>query len=188
LARGGYHQYAGCDVRGGSSRRVEGVVAGVGASHVDAGDGHRLGRAGVLVGEVGRGVRNDQDVTRHPIIRQRHGRSRGRVVHLVRGGGTNQQRPRGDVGRGGGSRGGQRVVGRVSAAQRQSADGHGLAIPHVLVGERGTRIRHAQLVTDDAGIRDADRGCRRAVVHLVLRRGRHGQRPGGDGGGRGGTR
>src|SRR5207253_11511056 len=121
-AEGRDGQRAGGDVGGRRGSGVEGVVGGVGAADRDAADGDCLGRADVLVGEARQGVAAAEDVTYDPVVAQ-GGRGGGRaVVDLVHPGGSDVQRPGGDVGgrRGGGVEG---VVRGVGAGDRDAAYG-----------------------------------------------------------------
>ena len=174
------------DVRGGRGGDVEGVVGGVGAADRDPADRDRLGGGDVFVREGGTGVAAGEDITRDPVVGERH-RGGGRaVVNPAYPSGRDRKGPRGDVGAGRGG-GIEDVVRGVGPADGDAGDRDRLACADVLVIEGGTGVARAEDVTGDAVIADCHRGRGGAVVDLADALRRHGERPGGDvGGGRGG--
>ncbi|NDA64244.1 MAG: hypothetical protein EBX50_19785, partial [Chitinophagia bacterium] len=158
----------------------EGVVAAVGASEGEAGEGDGLVRADVLVGEGAGGSRAaERDRVPADHAGQARGagdvRDGGAVVGLVGGADARDgDRSRGD---GGGEAGrlGEAVVAAVGAGEGEAARGDGLARAGVLVGEGADRsgtIQGDGVPADHAGEarRPAVQGGRGgAVVRLVGR-------------------
>src|SRR5262249_17519897 len=135
------------DVRAGAGAgALQRVVARVGAADADAADADPLAGPRVLVREAGAAVGLAEVVARHAVVRQVHAGVHGAVVDLADPRGADGQRPRGDVRAGAGAAALPRVVARVGAADRDTADADRLAGPRVLVREGGRGVGVAEVV------------------------------------------
>src|SRR5207247_2797040 len=105
--------------------------------------------------------------------------SRGRgVIDLVVGGDAAHGQSFGcDVGRGRGTAGGQQVVGRIGAADRNAAHAHRFGAAHVPVRKGRCAVGPAQTVARDPIVGGRDGGGGRGVIDLVHARGADRQRP-----------
>src|SRR5439155_25077425 len=120
------------DVRRGRGAAGSQLVVGrIGAADRDAAHTHRLGRPYGLVGKGRRAVGPAQAVAGNPVV-GKCDRGIGRsVIHFVHAGGTDRERPRGDVRRGAGG-GVGRVVGGIHAADGDAVTLTFLAVPTFL--------------------------------------------------------
>ena len=174
------------DVDGDAAGGSDAVVGGVCAGQVEPGHGHGFGAADILVEHRARGGAGGRRIHRDHIARDqvlRVGRDGaagadhdaddvGAVVDTVGGGHARQavdaQGTRRDVARGVGEGGGERVIGRVIARQRDAVDGNGLVRADVLVAGEHRRLPelHRVAVDESAGA-GRHQGMGGAVVDLV---------------------
>src|SRR5262249_22522986 len=140
------------DVGRGAGRGVEAVVAGIGPAEADPRHADRRAAAHVLIGEAGAAVAVAADITTESRLGQADGRSGIAVVDLVDPRSADRQRPCRDVGRGAGRGVLERVVPRIRARDRDTANADRLARAHVLVGEAGAGVAVAEDITPHAVI------------------------------------